>query len=433
MAGMSTTNPNRPGAPGAPGAPRAPEPGRPVLAAGALAAAQAATASLVIVLVPVVLAWATAPYSRAPWGQAVRVGVDAWLLAHHAGIAVAGGHVGLVPLGLLLVPLLSCWFAGVRLARAIDPNAEAVRAGIGRAAPAWPPPRALLALVVTYASLVTLAGALATTPTARPLVAQAFAGAAVISALAGVTGAAAWVAGGLRPGLRLGLDLLRLPAPVRRCLGPAGAALAVHLGGALILLLAALATGWDRVLLLHRALEPGLAGGLVLIVGQLTVVPNLLVWAASFAAGPGFAVGTGTAVLPGRVDLGALPAVPVLGALPTPGSAPAWAWALLALPVLAGVGAGGLLLRADREAGVTELLRDAGLTALLVGTAWALLGWLAGGPAGPGRLATLGPSPWQLGAAATLEVGVGAALAVGLGLLMERLAGAGFRGFRGSG
>ena len=56
-----------------------------------MAAVQAATASLVVILLPVVLAWATASYSRAPWGQAVQVGVSAWLLAHHTGIVIPGG------------------------------------------------------------------------------------------------------------------------------------------------------------------------------------------------------------------------------------------------------------------------------------------------------------------------------------------------------
>jgi hypothetical protein len=103
----------------------------------------------VVILVPVVLAWATASYSRAPWGEALQVGIAAWLLAHHSGIVIPGGHLGLTPLGLTLIPLVSCWFAGVRLARNLDPNAEAIRSGIGRRRPAWPAPRALMALVLT--------------------------------------------------------------------------------------------------------------------------------------------------------------------------------------------------------------------------------------------------------------------------------------------
>jgi Family of unknown function (DUF6350) len=384
------------------------------LVAGALVALQAAAASLAVILVPVVLAWATASYSRAPWGQAVQVGVTAWLLAHHGGIVVPGGHVGLMPIGLMLIPLVSCWFAGVRLARGLDPNADAIRAGVGRGRPVLPPTRALLALVLSYAGVVTLAGALATTAAIRPVVVQAFVGAAVISAVGGVTGAAAWRSGGLLPGLRWATGLLRLPAPVGRCLRPVGLAVAVQLGGALLVFIAALVIGWSRVLLLHHALAPGIAGGLVLVIGQLVVVPNLVIWVGAYAAGPGFAVGTGTSVMPGHTELGALPAIPVLGALPTPGEVPGWAWAVLALPVLAGLVAGCLIVRRAPDA--RTALLDAALTGVLAGICWTFLGWLSAGPAGPGRLAQIGPSGWHLGLAVMVEVGAGALLAAGVGL-----------------
>jgi hypothetical protein len=407
-------------APGVRARPGSRGPGRSQLIAGALVAAQAAAASLALILVPVVLAWATASYSRAPWGQAVQVGVAAWLLAHHGGIVIPGGHVGLMPIGMMLIPLTNCWFAGVRLARGLDPNAEAIRAGIGRARPVLPPTRALLALILSYSALVTLVGSLATTAAVRPVVVQAFVGAALISAVGGVTGAAAWRAGGLRPGLRLASARLRLPVEVVRCLRPTALAVLIQLGGALVIFLAALVIGWDRVLGLHHALQPGIVGGLILLVGQLVVVPNLVVWSGAYAAGPGFAVGTGTSVSPEHTHLGALPAVPVLGVLPTPGEVPGWAWAVLALPVLAGMAAGWLIVRRNRGETVQTLL-DALLTAVLAGVCWAVLGWLSGGPAGPGRLAQFGPSGWRLGLAVTAEVGAGVLLAVGLGLAVHYL------------
>lgn len=400
-------------------------------------AVQAATASLVVILVPVVLAWATASHSRAPWGQALQVGVAAWLLAHHSGIVIPGGHVGLTPLGLTLIPLISCWLAGVRLARNLDPNAEAIRSGVGRRRPAPPPPRALMALVLSYAGLVTMAGALATTATIRPLVAQAFLGATVICTAGAVSGASAWVAGGFRRGGRRAIARLRLPMPLRRCLRPVAMAFTVQFAGALVLLIVAFVTGWDRMLMLHHALAPGAAGGLVLTLGQLVLLPNLLVWGVAWTAGPGFAVGAGTSVTPGHTELGALPAIPILGALPAPGAGPAWAWAVLAVPVLAGAVAGRYLLRSfdvlvrtrPVEAGsrfgsnraVRSLLKRTALTAVLTGGGWAVLGWLSAGPAGPGRLAQMGPSFWKLGLLTAVEVGVGALLIVGLGLAVRYL------------
>jgi hypothetical protein len=57
-------------------------------------------------------------------------------------------------------------------------------------------------------------------------------------------------------------------------------------------------------------------GGAVLSLGQLVYLPTLIVWGASFAAGPGFAVGAGTAVSPAGTTLGVLPGIPSLGLIP---------------------------------------------------------------------------------------------------------------------
>ncbi len=393
-------------------------------------AVQAAAASLTIILVPVVLAWATASFSAAPWGRAVQFGVAAWLLAHHTGIAIPGGHAGLVPLGLMALPVMSCWVAGVRLARTLDPNAADVRAGVGRASPRMPPIRALACLVATYTGIITVSSVLITTTAVRPLAAQALVGAVIISALAGTCGAAAWAQGGAIAGARLVLSLFRPPAWLARAGQAVMAALAVQLMGGLLIFLTALVLSWHQVMLLHHDLRPGLTGGLVLVLAQLTVLPNLVVWAVSVAAGPGFAVGAGSLVQARHSTAGLLPAVPVLGAVPESGSHPAWAQAMLALPIVSGLVLGAVLAGRARRAGgesgresghesgresgpgLAGLLADCGWAALLSGLIWTVLGWLSGGPAGPGALAAMGPVSWRLGLAMMAEVGAGAVLAV---------------------
>jgi hypothetical protein len=176
-----------------------------------------------------------------------------------------------------------------------------------------------------------------------------------------------------------------------------------------------LGLGAERVLELHRALHPGVVGGAVLTVGQLAVLPNLVVWAAAVLAGPGFALGSGTSVAPLAVTLGPLPAVPLLGALPAPGAPPTWALALLAVPVLAGAVAGMLLARRHPVPGpipVRRLAVDVLGMAGVAGLALAVLSWLSGGPAGPGLLAVTGPDPLLTGAAFAAEVALGATLPV---------------------
>src|SRR5690606_14477786 len=61
-------------------------------------------------------------------------------------------------------------------------------------------------------------------------------------------------------------------------------------------------------------------GGVLFAFAQLALVPNLVLWAMAWLAGPGFAVGAGTVFSPDQVVSGPLPAVPLLGALPPPGS-----------------------------------------------------------------------------------------------------------------
>jgi len=380
-------------------------------AAAVAAAAQAAGASLVAVLAPVVLAWVVDSAGRGTWVQAVRLALALWLLAQHGGLTVDGGHVGLVPLGLSLFPLAACWMGGRRLARVLDPRAEAIAAGATRSAPAWPPAVALATFAAAYCTGVAVAALAADMPSVHPIGLQAVLGAAVVSSVGVTLGAAGYRHGGAVAGLVRVVQAL--PAPLARCCGPAAAAIAVQLGAAALVLAALIGAGHARVVELHHALQPGAAGGAVLTLAQALVVPNLAIWTAAALAGPGFGVGAGSWITLSFSKLGALPALPVLGALPGDGRLPMPALALLGVPVVAGVVGGALLVRSEGSA--PSLLRrtgDVAGVALLAGVALAVLAWLSGGPAGPGRLAEIGPLPWLTGLAFAAEVAAGAALAL---------------------
>jgi hypothetical protein len=51
------------------------------------------------------------------------------------------------------------------------------------------------------------------------------------------------------------------------------------------------------------------------------------------------------------------------------------------------------------------------------GAVWTALAWVSGGPLGGDRLVDVGPSPWRVGLAVALEVGVAAVAAA---LLVQR-------------
>lgn len=384
---------------------------RPSVAGSAvLAAVQAATSSLVLVLVPVVVTWITAT-DQAVWTQVVRLSFAIWLLAHHGGLAVTGGHVGLVPLGLACVPLASCWFSGRRLARVVDPHGDRAARGARRLSSPPVPVRALALFVSAYATFAGVTAALASMPGMQPIVPQAVLGAAAVAALGGSAGAAAYRHGTARAAA--GALARRLPGVSAGWVRPALAALVVHLAGSALLLVALMLVHRDRLAALHQALHPDAVGTMGLVIAQLAVAPNLLMWTASAAAGPGFAIGAGSSVGPGGVVLGALPAFPALGALPSPGPMPVAAMLVLGIPVVAGAVAGmrvmGQPVDVDEpDDGWEPVLRDVAGVAALAGVAFAVLAWLSGGPIGPGRLAVSGPTAWQAGAAFAVEVAVGA-------------------------
>ncbi len=377
-------------------------------AAGALAAFQAAAGSLVVILVPVVLTWVVTGGGTASWAEVVRLAAALWLLAQHTGLAVDGGHLGLVPLGMALVPLLACAYGGARLARSLDPKAERIAAGSSRAAPSPAPRSALITMAVTHGLLGVLVGALAVTDLARPVLWQAFAGPAVVALVGGFLGSLAYVHDGARGAVVAVLELLR--EPLRRYLGPVTAALAVQLGAAALAVLVALGFGVGRVIDMYQALGGGLLGALMITLLQLMLLPNVLVWAAVALAGPGFAIGAGTEVSPLTSTLGPLPAVPILGALPNPGPMPGYAVLVLAVPVFAGAWGAAHLLRAEPLPGRFAAVRDVVVLALLSAAAFGVLAWLSGGPAGPGRLSVTGPPPDLAAAAFAVEVALGATL-----------------------
>jgi len=153
-------------------------------------------------------------------------------------------------------------------------------------------------------------------------------------------------------------------------------------------------------------------GGAVLAIAQLALVPDFVLWALAYVAGPGFAVGAGSHFAPTAVVAGPLPALPLLGALPAPGSTSAvTAWAPIAL-VLVGAVAGwwmhGRLPRGTWRHPLLAVAVAAGVAGLVAGTLVAL----ASGSAGPGRMTVVGASGAVVGLTVALGTAIGLTLVV---------------------
>ncbi|MDR6971416.1 DUF6350 family protein [Leifsonia shinshuensis] len=228
--------------------------------------------------------------------------------------------------------------------------------------------------------------------------------------------------GAVLSALRTRTTTIEVPGALRSgalaALRAGSAATAVVIGIAALLLALLIFGHYGTIISLYEQLQTGVAGGIALTVGQLAVLPNLVVWTASWLIGPGFAIGTGSSVGPLGTELGPVPGLPLLGAIPTGGVA--FGLVGLVVPLLAGF-LSATLLRSRAGAAVAALhdLRGRILTAVgigvVAGVQLGLLAWWSSGSFGPGRLHDVGPNPWLVGALAAAEVAVGTVVGLVMG------------------
>lgn len=372
---------------------------RQLLISGLISAGVAAAVGLAILTTLAVIGWIAAPkYGFGLIGVA-RTAAVLWLVAHHVTIRVSGaGQIGMLPLGLVLLPGALLWRAGSVAGR---------RQGI------TDPSHALavaLAIAVPYGLLSGLLAIAGRSRLAVPSVPQAVVAGFLIAAIAAGFGAAR----SLAPWAQVA-DLI--PAPTRAVLVGAAGSVTALAGVGSVLTAVVMAGHVRQFTAVNGLLGPGLVGAGLLLLAELAYLPNAVIWAIAYMLGPGFAVGTGTIVDPSGSALGPMPAFPLLTALPegNHGSGPAWLAALAyAVPYLAGA-AGGLLVA---RIAPTPVLDAAAIRGFWCGAlAGSLLGMLAafsGGPLGSNRLAAIGPSAWQVALVGGLEIGISAAVVAGV-------------------
>jgi hypothetical protein len=199
------------------------------------------------------------------------------------------------------------------------------------------------------------------------------------------------------------------------------AQLVMLLAGAAVLV-TGLWTHLKQVEALHEALQPGVAGGIALLLVQFAFAPNALVWSASYALGSGFSLGSGSVVAPAATHLGMVPGIPLLGALPSPGpgnQAQLW-W--LAAGAAAGAIACWMVLAVRPAARFDQASLVGGVCGVLAGVVFAGLAWAASGDLGTVRLADMGPRLLPLLIMASTTMGL-SGLITGLALGLIRRTG----------
>lgn len=329
------------------------------------------------------LGWLTSP--DAELDAALLLATDILLLAHGVPVMVGGQLVTLIPLGLSLVLIV--------LAQPVA--AFAARQAAGAMAPAddtgriWVDGQAVVLRVAgtTAATHGVLVAVLSAALDAPGGLLTGLLGGVVIGAVSGLWGASRAV----------GFDPRRTwPVWVRSVPPAMGYALLVCLTGGLAALGAALIVHRDRVALIHEAMEPGIAGTILLVLVQLLYLPNLVLWATSWALGAGVTLGDGSLLSMSVTDVGFLPSVPVLGAVGEPGLGGGALFWWLVVGVVAGLMAALVVGLARPRARFDETALVGGLAGVAAGLLVTLLCSLAGGGLGEDRLAHIGPTTAQL-------------------------------------
>ncbi|WP_123788573.1 DUF6350 family protein [Phytoactinopolyspora halophila] len=355
--------------------------------AAALASGWALIASASLSVLPAVAVW-IGEGANAPLSDPLRFGARIWLLSHRIGLEVDGASIVLAPLGMTFMFVL-LMYRSARWA--------AHQAGTAT-------PRSMLA-VIGPSVLVYVLGAVA-------LAMVSTSGGITSSAVAAAGIAAAWALVGFGVGVvhETGFDevwFARLSPEVRAALTGSAVVIAGLFVAGSVLVVVSTVGNTTQIGGLAEALEAGVLGNTALAAGSAAIMPNGVIWAASFSLGPGFAIGAETVVAPGGVQLGMLPAVPPLGALPSdvPGTL---TWVVLAGPIVAGAIAGLLVYRTlepYRES-ITTVVLAAGGTAAASALGMSALAMLSGGSMGAVRLAEVGPVPWEVAAMTFVACGV---------------------------
>jgi hypothetical protein len=355
-------------------------------------------------LVPLLLIVALAPVSAGDGiGPGLIAGLAGWLLAHGVPLGTPIGPVAMAPLAVTLLVLWRLARAGVHTTRGYGVRDTGdLRHALTVAG----------SVAAVYSALGATAAALVDAQGIHVTVWRAAVHFAVLGLLAAFvgsirsTGALRAIARGTPLVIRDGIRTGAVAAMVLLGAGAGVTGLAIALGG-------------GEAADFFGIYQTGIAGQAGLTLVCLAYAPNLATWTAAYLVGPGFAVGADTVVRASQVAVGKLPAVPVLAGLPL-GPLHGGGWLLLVLPLIAG-GLSSVLLvrrrvrpRRSRSGDIIVRLphwRRLSGAVLIAGPVAGLLvaaaAYASGGSLGAGRLARMGPVPWQAGAATALVMMLG--------------------------
>jgi hypothetical protein len=340
--------------------------------------------SISVVLLPIaflsLIAWATAGSTNGNTSDPIRAAIWLWLGAHHVAFQLTisqGAETGwltYLPLGALIFPILAIRSGFKRSIERLDNDYQSVAL-------------ARTLFISLYILITALIAFLVTTESVKPV----------------------WY---LTPLITIPVATFSVLSAERRKVSSqqiffATRILAALSGVAFLIVGISLLIRISTVKDLTQVLEPGILGGLLLLLLNILYLPNAAVATIGYFAGPGFAIGNGTIISPLSYQVPEIPALPILGALPT------GKFALALIAVLFFVAAGVALTSWTLNQRPEVLWQSFTLVLLAI----AFISWAASGSLMTAALSAVGVSIWKV----TLAIGLEMALGIGLARVLPRL------------
>jgi hypothetical protein len=337
-----------------------------------------------VVLLPIaflsLIAWATAGSTNGNTSDPIRAAIWLWLGAHHLAFNLtisagsASGWLTYLPLGALIFPILAIRSGFKRSIERLDNDYQSIAL-------------ARTLFVSLYVAITAGIAFFVTTDAVQPV----------------------WY---LTPLVTIPIATISVLSAERRKISSqpiffATRIISAFLGFAFLVLGISLLVNIRIVQDLTQVLEPGILGGVLLLILNVLYLPNAAVAAIGYFAGVGFGIGNGTIISPLSYQVPEIPALPLLGALP------AGKFHLALIGILIFIAAGVALTSWTLNQRPEVLWQ----TFTLVLIAVAFISWAASGSLMTQALSAVGVSIWKV----TLAVGVEMAIGIGLARVLPRL------------
>jgi len=348
--------------------------------------------SITLILLPIafisLVAWATAGSSSGNTADPLRAALWFFLAAHQVPLflslsdSTSSGSLTFLPIGALLIPFFALRSGFIRMTETLgSPSNSRDKRNY------------ILALALGYSVIAYLIAL----PTLGGTVAAPFY--IAIPVLILVSYVAIFIASGALPNHKLQF-------PWQRALRLAWIMTVALIGIGSIILSTSLIYHFEVVLNLTKVVEPGVFGGLVLLLGQILYIPNVAISALSYVAGSGVSIGAGSLLSPFVHRIDEIPAIPILGALPSNSQPLIFLFAILVISLGTFIARYGIRTYSDE----VEAKRFYISFALIFFTLLFILSRASSGELLSSNLSSVGPIWWAFPIVLTLEVLIGLAI-----------------------